>query len=150
MTNKALEVLVELVAGVFSSLCNQRCSLSEETLRSEKVKAMEACDSLTMELEKLKLIPFSDNEDRCILYPKATGAAKPIGKPKPARIKKPLVFYAGKAPRAIGKWISCYIGKRKHIYIWVTGSGLQTPSLAVAIFSRPAQGDSTNSSKNSR
>lgn len=32
-------------------------------------------------------------------YWKATGADKPIGKPKPVGIKKALVFYAGKAPR---------------------------------------------------
>ncbi|KAF7834118.1 NAC domain-containing protein 2-like [Senna tora] len=31
-------------------------------------------------------------------YWKATGADKPIGKPKPLGIKKALVFYAGKAP----------------------------------------------------
>ncbi|KAK9757351.1 hypothetical protein RND81_01G156500 [Saponaria officinalis] len=32
-------------------------------------------------------------------YWKATGADKPIGKPKPVAIKKALVFYAGKAPK---------------------------------------------------
>eukprot|EP00262_Sarcandra_glabra_P005344 TRINITY_DN16821_c0_g1_i1.p1 TRINITY_DN16821_c0_g1~~TRINITY_DN16821_c0_g1_i1.p1 ORF type:complete len:295 (+),score=21.30 TRINITY_DN16821_c0_g1_i1:56-940(+) len=32
-------------------------------------------------------------------YWKATGADKPIGKPKPIGIKKALVFYAGKAPK---------------------------------------------------
>ncbi|GAV71943.1 NAM domain-containing protein [Cephalotus follicularis] len=32
-------------------------------------------------------------------YWKATGADKPIGKPKPLGIKKALVFYAGRAPR---------------------------------------------------
>ncbi|XP_078433971.1 NAC domain-containing protein 2-like [Wolffia australiana] len=32
-------------------------------------------------------------------YWKATGADKPIGKPKPMAIKKALVFYAGKAPK---------------------------------------------------
>ncbi|KAK4747340.1 hypothetical protein SAY87_026377 [Trapa incisa] len=32
-------------------------------------------------------------------YWKATGADKPIGYPKPAGIKKALVFYAGKAPK---------------------------------------------------
>ncbi|KAI4389761.1 hypothetical protein MLD38_001953 [Melastoma candidum] len=32
-------------------------------------------------------------------YWKATGADKPIGKPKPLGIKKALVFYAGKAPK---------------------------------------------------
>ncbi|KAL2528306.1 NAC domain-containing protein 2 [Forsythia ovata] len=32
-------------------------------------------------------------------YWKATGADKPVGKPKPLGIKKALVFYAGKAPR---------------------------------------------------
>ncbi|KAE8694746.1 NAC domain-containing protein 71 [Hibiscus syriacus] len=32
-------------------------------------------------------------------YWKATGADKPIGKPKPVGIKKALVFYAGKAPK---------------------------------------------------
>lgn len=32
-------------------------------------------------------------------YWKATGADKPIGRPKPVGIKKALVFYAGKAPR---------------------------------------------------
>ena len=39
-------------------------------------------------------------------YWKATGADKPIGKPKPLGIKKALVFYAGKAPRGIKtNWI---------------------------------------------
>ncbi|XP_022748831.1 NAC domain-containing protein 2-like [Durio zibethinus] len=32
-------------------------------------------------------------------YWKATGADKPIGQPKPAGIKKALVFYSGKAPK---------------------------------------------------
>ncbi|CAA0809962.1 NAC domain-containing protein 2 [Striga hermonthica] len=32
-------------------------------------------------------------------YWKATGADKPIGRPKPVGIKKALVFYAGKAPK---------------------------------------------------
>nr|AXJ94106.1 NAC domain containing transcription factor NAC6 [Fagopyrum tataricum] len=32
-------------------------------------------------------------------YWKATGADKPIGRPKPVAIKKALVFYAGKAPK---------------------------------------------------
>lgn len=32
-------------------------------------------------------------------YWKATGADKPIGRPKAVGIKKALVFYAGKAPR---------------------------------------------------
>ena len=32
-------------------------------------------------------------------YWKATGADKPIGRPKPVGIKKALVFYTGKAPR---------------------------------------------------
>jgi len=32
-------------------------------------------------------------------YWKATGADKPIGKPKAVGIKKALVFYAGKAPK---------------------------------------------------
>ncbi|XP_038899746.1 NAC domain-containing protein 2-like [Benincasa hispida] len=32
-------------------------------------------------------------------YWKATGADKPIGRPKPAGIKKALVFYSGKAPK---------------------------------------------------
>ncbi|XP_039023313.1 NAC domain-containing protein 2-like isoform X2 [Hibiscus syriacus] len=32
-------------------------------------------------------------------YWKATGADKPIGKPKPVGIKKALVFYSGKAPK---------------------------------------------------
>lgn len=35
---------------------------TEETLRSEKVKAMEACDSLTMELEKLKAESHVDTQ----------------------------------------------------------------------------------------
>lgn len=39
-------------------------------------------------------------------YWKATGADKPVGKPKPVGIKKSLVFYAGKAPRGIKtNWI---------------------------------------------
>ncbi|XP_031269408.1 NAC domain-containing protein 2-like [Pistacia vera] len=39
-------------------------------------------------------------------YWKATGADKPIGKPKAVGIKKALVFYAGKAPRGIKtNWI---------------------------------------------
>ncbi|XP_007048529.2 PREDICTED: NAC domain-containing protein 2 [Theobroma cacao] len=39
-------------------------------------------------------------------YWKATGADKPIGKPKPLGIKKALVFYAGKAPRGVKtNWI---------------------------------------------
>ncbi|KAH9614053.1 hypothetical protein KSS87_011310 [Heliosperma pusillum] len=39
-------------------------------------------------------------------YWKATGADKPIGKPKSLGIKKALVFYAGKAPRGIKtNWI---------------------------------------------
>jgi len=39
-------------------------------------------------------------------YWKATGADKPIGKPKPMGIKKALVFYAGKAPRGVKtNWI---------------------------------------------
>lgn len=39
-------------------------------------------------------------------YWKATGADKPIGKPKALGIKKALVFYAGKAPRGIKtNWI---------------------------------------------
>ncbi|KAI9114309.1 hypothetical protein K1719_014537 [Acacia pycnantha] len=39
-------------------------------------------------------------------YWKATGADKPIGKPKPMGIKKALVFYAGKAPNGIKtNWI---------------------------------------------
>ncbi|CAI9108785.1 OLC1v1008468C1 [Oldenlandia corymbosa var. corymbosa] len=39
-------------------------------------------------------------------YWKATGADKPIGKPKPQGIKKALVFYAGKAPKGIKtNWI---------------------------------------------
>ncbi|GAA0158159.1 DNA-binding transcription factor [Lithospermum erythrorhizon] len=39
-------------------------------------------------------------------YWKATGADKPIGKPKAFGIKKSLVFYAGKAPRGIKtNWI---------------------------------------------
>ncbi|CAL1409262.1 unnamed protein product [Linum trigynum] len=39
-------------------------------------------------------------------YWKATGADKPIGKPKTLGIKKALVFYAGKAPRGIKtNWI---------------------------------------------
>ncbi|XVE86456.1 hypothetical protein DITRI_Ditri18aG0035500 [Diplodiscus trichospermus] len=39
-------------------------------------------------------------------YWKATGADKPIGKPKPLAIKKALVFYAGKAPRGVKtNWI---------------------------------------------
>ncbi|XP_015577112.1 NAC domain-containing protein 2 [Ricinus communis] len=39
-------------------------------------------------------------------YWKATGADKPIGKPKPLGIKKALVFYAGKAPKGIKtNWI---------------------------------------------
>ncbi|XP_028770028.1 NAC domain-containing protein 2-like [Neltuma alba] len=39
-------------------------------------------------------------------YWKATGADKPIGKPKPLGIKKALVFYAGKAPSGIKtNWI---------------------------------------------
>lgn len=33
-------------------------------------------------------------------YWKATGADKPIGTPRPVAIKKALVFYAGKAPKA--------------------------------------------------
>lgn len=32
-------------------------------------------------------------------YWKATGADKPIGRPKPVGIKKALVFYSGKAPK---------------------------------------------------
>ncbi|GAY48206.1 hypothetical protein CUMW_110010 [Citrus unshiu] len=39
-------------------------------------------------------------------YWKATGAEKPIGKPKTLGIKKALVFYAGKAPKGIKtNWI---------------------------------------------
>ena len=39
-------------------------------------------------------------------YWKATGADKPIGKPKTLGIKKALVFYAGKAPRGVKtNWI---------------------------------------------
>ncbi|GMN33169.1 hypothetical protein TIFTF001_004014 [Ficus carica] len=39
-------------------------------------------------------------------YWKATGADKPIGKPKALGIKKALVFYAGKAPRGVKtNWI---------------------------------------------
>ncbi|GAB2211676.1 hypothetical protein Drorol1_Dr00025002 [Drosera rotundifolia] len=39
-------------------------------------------------------------------YWKATGADKPIGKPKALGVKKALVFYAGKAPRGIKtNWI---------------------------------------------
>lgn len=39
-------------------------------------------------------------------YWKATGADKPIGKPKPLGIKKALVFYSGKAPRGVKtNWI---------------------------------------------
>ncbi|EPS70912.1 hypothetical protein M569_03847 [Genlisea aurea] len=39
-------------------------------------------------------------------YWKATGADKPLGKPKTLGIKKALVFYAGKAPRGIKtNWI---------------------------------------------
>ncbi|KAG2310007.1 hypothetical protein Bca52824_021564 [Brassica carinata] len=39
-------------------------------------------------------------------YWKATGADKPIGKPKTLGIKKALVFYAGKAPKGIKtNWI---------------------------------------------
>ncbi|KAL9233366.1 hypothetical protein vseg_008380 [Gypsophila vaccaria] len=39
-------------------------------------------------------------------YWKATGADKPVGKPKTLGIKKALVFYAGKAPRGIKtNWI---------------------------------------------
>ncbi|CAI9763387.1 unnamed protein product [Fraxinus pennsylvanica] len=39
-------------------------------------------------------------------YWKATGADKPVGKPKPQGIKKALVFYAGKAPRGVKtNWI---------------------------------------------
>ncbi|CAI9777542.1 unnamed protein product [Fraxinus pennsylvanica] len=39
-------------------------------------------------------------------YWKATGADKPVGKPKPLCIKKALVFYAGKAPRGVKtNWI---------------------------------------------
>ena len=39
-------------------------------------------------------------------YWKATGADKPIGKPKALGIKKALVFYAGKAPNGIKtNWI---------------------------------------------
>ncbi|CAA3013599.1 NAC domain-containing 2-like [Olea europaea subsp. europaea] len=39
-------------------------------------------------------------------YWKATGADKPVGKPKPLCIKKALVFYAGKAPRGLKtNWI---------------------------------------------
>ncbi|KAL8251274.1 hypothetical protein R6Q59_034967 [Mikania micrantha] len=39
-------------------------------------------------------------------YWKATGADKPIGKPKTVGIKKALVFYAGKAPRGVKtNWI---------------------------------------------
>ncbi|KAL3528217.1 hypothetical protein ACH5RR_012873 [Cinchona calisaya] len=39
-------------------------------------------------------------------YWKATGADKPIGKPKPQGIKKALVFYAGKAPKGVKtNWI---------------------------------------------
>lgn len=39
-------------------------------------------------------------------YWKATGADKPVGKPRTLGIKKALVFYAGKAPRGIKtNWI---------------------------------------------
>ncbi|KAK9266213.1 hypothetical protein L1049_012416 [Liquidambar formosana] len=39
-------------------------------------------------------------------YWKATGADKPIGKPKAVGIKKALVFYAGKAPKGVKtNWI---------------------------------------------
>uniref|UniRef100_A0A6N2N9Y3 NAC domain-containing protein n=1 Tax=Salix viminalis TaxID=40686 RepID=A0A6N2N9Y3_SALVM len=39
-------------------------------------------------------------------YWKATGADKPIGRPRPLGIKKALVFYAGKAPKGIKtNWI---------------------------------------------
>lgn len=39
-------------------------------------------------------------------YWKATGADKPVGKPKTLGIKKALVFYAGKAPKGIKtNWI---------------------------------------------
>ncbi|KDP24799.1 hypothetical protein JCGZ_25324 [Jatropha curcas] len=39
-------------------------------------------------------------------YWKATGADKPIGRPKPLGIKKALVFYAGKAPKGVKtNWI---------------------------------------------
>ncbi|XVF61088.1 hypothetical protein PTKIN_Ptkin08bG0101300 [Pterospermum kingtungense] len=39
-------------------------------------------------------------------YWKATGADKPVGKPKTLAIKKALVFYAGKAPRGVKtNWI---------------------------------------------
>ena len=39
-------------------------------------------------------------------YWKATGADKPVGKPKALGIKKALVFYAGKAPKGIKtNWI---------------------------------------------
>ncbi|MED6218407.1 hypothetical protein PIB30_026515 [Stylosanthes scabra] len=39
-------------------------------------------------------------------YWKATGADKPIGKPKAVAIKKALVFYAGKAPKGVKtNWI---------------------------------------------
>lgn len=39
-------------------------------------------------------------------YWKATGADKPIGKPKTLGIKKALVFYAGKAPKGVKtNWI---------------------------------------------
>lgn len=39
-------------------------------------------------------------------YWKATGADKPVGRPKPLAIKKALVFYAGKAPKGVKtNWI---------------------------------------------
>lgn len=39
-------------------------------------------------------------------YWKATGADKPVGKPKTLGIKKALVFYAGKAPKGVKtNWI---------------------------------------------
>ncbi|TKY56123.1 NAC domain-containing protein 2 [Spatholobus suberectus] len=46
------------------------------------------------------------NRSAGIGYWKATGADKPIGKPKPVGIKKALVFYTGKAPKGVKtNWI---------------------------------------------
>ncbi|EYU20601.1 hypothetical protein MIMGU_mgv1a011938mg [Erythranthe guttata] len=46
-------------------------------------------------------------------YWKATGADKPVGKPKTLGIKKALVFYAGKAPRGLDDWVLCRIYNKK-------------------------------------
>nr|GMC63185.1 NAC domain-containing protein 2 [Ipomoea batatas] len=46
-------------------------------------------------------------------YWKATGADKPVGKPKTLGIKKALVFYAGKAPRGLDEWVLCRIYNKK-------------------------------------